>query len=368
MLFERHSFALAVTPNLPLLSPCASWNPNAVTFANYSASNLTPAAVFIDPNNTVYVTGFNLIQVKILPSGGLLPSRIIPSVLNQQQGVAIANNGDVFVSTGSSYYQITWPTWIGTVGGSTIGINESCFSLYADQNNSLYCSMNARHMVVKRSFSSASNATVIVAGNGSAGSASSTLSSPRGILVTVSLDLYVADCGNNRVQLFSLGQLSGTAVAGNGASGTIAMSCPAAVSLDADGYLFIVDQNNHRVVGAGPTGYRCIVGCAGQNGSASFQLLYPSYLAFDVDGNLFVNDASNGRIQQFMLGSNACSEWYSIFSSFTIPSVILMLNPTLFFSRCIQPTTALTLRILESQCCHIHQLYSGHSLDCSSLC
>ena len=258
--------------NRPQLSPCASWNSNAITFANYNytASNLTPTAVFIDPNNTVYATGFNLSQVKILPSGGLLPTGIIPSVINQQQGLAVANNGDVYVSTGTSYYQISWPTWIGTVGGSSISINESCFSLYADQNNSLYCSMNARHMVVKRSFSSGSNATLIVAGNGSAGSASYALSSPRGILITVSSDLYVADCGNNRVQLFPLGQSSGTAVVGNGAPGTIALSCPASISLDSDGYLFIVDQNNHRIVGAGPTGYRCIVGCSGQNGSAPF--------------------------------------------------------------------------------------------------
>jgi hypothetical protein len=301
-------FHLAVAPNRPLLSPCASWNPNAVTFANYTPSNLTPAAVFINPNNTVYATGFNLSQVRILPFGGLLPTRIIPSVLNQQQGLAVTNNGDVYVSTGTSYYQISWPTWIGTVGSSTVSINESCFSLYADQNNSLYCSLNACHMVIKRSFSSDSNATVIAAGNGSAASDSSTLSSPRGILVTASLDLYVADCGNNRVQLFPLGQSNGATVAGNGASGTISLSCPAAVSLDGDGYLFIVDQNNHRIVGAGPTGFRCIVGCSGQNGSASFQLLFPSYLAFDMDGNLFVTDASNGRIQEFMLGSNACSK------------------------------------------------------------
>ena len=250
----------------------------------------------------------SLSEVRILPSGALLPTRIIPSVFNQQQGLVLANNGDVYVSNGTSYYQIAWPTWIGTVGGSTIASNESCFSLYADQNNSLYCSMSARHLVIKRSFFSTSNATVIVAGNGSAASDSSTLSSPRGILVTASLDLYVADCGNNRVQFFSLGQSNGTTVAGNGVSGTIILSCPAAISLDGDGYLFIVDQNNHRIIGAGPTGFRCIVGCSSQSGSTSFQLQFPSHLAFDMDGNLFVTDMSNGRIQQFMLGSNTCSK------------------------------------------------------------
>jgi hypothetical protein len=301
-------FNLAVTSNRPQLSPCASWNPNAATFANYTASSLSPAAVFIDPNNTVYATGFNLSQVQMLPAGSILPSRIISSGYNQQQALAVVNNGDVYVSNGTSYYRIIWSTWVGTVGAFVATVNDSCFSLFVDRNNTLYCSMTSRHTIIKRSFYLASNTTIIVAGNGSAGSVPSMLNSPQGIFLTITADLYVADCGNNRVQLFPFGQLNGVTVAGNGVSGTIALSCPAAIALDADGYLFIVDQNNHRVVGAGPTGFRCIVGCSAQSGSTLFQLQFPSYLAFDADGNLFVSDAGNSRVQKYILGSNACSK------------------------------------------------------------
>src|SRR5207244_2151424 len=104
--------------------------------------------------------------------------------------------------------------------------------------------------------------------------------------VDINLDLYVADCGNDRVQLFHSGQLNGITVAGNGSIENISIACPTAIVLDADKHLFIVDQNNHRIVELGPNISRCLVGCSGY-GSASFQLNYPQTLSFDSYGNMF---------------------------------------------------------------------------------
>ena len=73
------------------------------------------------------------------------------------------------------------------------------------------------------------------------------------------------------------------------------------VTLDGDGYLFIVDQRNHRVIGSGPGGYQCVVGCSGSYGSTSDQLNYPSTMSFDSVGNIFVSDCDNHRIQKFSL-------------------------------------------------------------------
>ena len=67
--------------------------------------------------------------------------------------------------------------------------------------------------------------------------------------------------------------------------------------------------NNHRIIGSGPDGFRCVVGCSGISGSASDQLNYPQNLAFDSFGNLFVVDKNNGRIQQFLLVTNSCSKY-----------------------------------------------------------
>jgi hypothetical protein len=133
------------------------------------------------------------------------------------------------------------------------------------------------------------------------------LNNPHGIFVNIDFDLYVADYGNDRVQLFSIGQLNGTTVAGFGAPGTILLNCPTGVVLDVDQYLFIVDSRNHRIVGSGPTGFRCVVGCFGE-GSTPNQLNNPQSMSFDSHGNIFVADTSNGRIQQFILISNSCSK------------------------------------------------------------
>ncbi|CAF1442494.1 unnamed protein product, partial [Adineta steineri] len=82
---------------------------------------------------------------------------------------------------------------------------------------------------------------------------------------------------------------------------------PSAVVLDADGYLFIVDQNNNRIIGSGPYGYRCLVGCSEQTGSASTQLNQPYSMSFDSHGNIYVTDKNNGRIQLFNLATNTNS-------------------------------------------------------------
>ena len=121
-------------------------------------------------------------------------------------------------------------------------------------------------------------------------------------------NLYVADSGNHRIQFFKNNQLNGTTVVGSGAPGTISLNLPTAITLDGNGYYFIVDLGNNRVVASGLTGFRCIVGCSGQSGSSPSQLSTPRSLAFDTDGNLFVADTDNIRIQKFVLASNSCSK------------------------------------------------------------
>jgi DNA-binding beta-propeller fold protein YncE len=153
------------------------------------------------------------------------------------------------------------------------------------------------------------NTSVVAAGTGVAGSASNELFSPVGIFVDNNLDLYVADCGNNRVQLFESGESNGITVAGSTSPNpTISLFCPTGVVLDADKYLFIVDAANHRVVASGPNGFRCLVGCYGQ-GSQSNQLSSPFSLSFDRSDNMFVTDQDNHRIQKFLYLKESCGKF-----------------------------------------------------------
>ncbi|CAF0825500.1 unnamed protein product [Adineta steineri] len=181
-------------------------------------------------------------------------------------------------------------------------VSLSCWGLFVDINDTLYCSMNIRWQVVKRSLNDpvmASNR--VAAGTGFQGSASNQLDGPRGIFVDVNLDLYVADFNNNRVQLFQAGESNGITVAGNTSlNPTITLRGPSGIILDTEKYLFIVDQFNHRIVGSGLNGFRCLVGCYGY-GSQSNQLFRPASFSFDPYGNMFVIDTENHRIQKFLL-------------------------------------------------------------------
>jgi sugar lactone lactonase YvrE len=160
--------------------------------------------------------------------------------------------------------------------------------------------MGSEHRVVKKSLKDPEMTSVIVAaGTGSEGSAFNELNVPWGIFVDVNFDLYVADCFNDRVQLFQSGESNGITVAGSTSPNpTIDLSCPIGIVLDAEKYLFIVDSLNNRIVGSSLNGFRCLVGCY-ESDSQSNRLNEPISFSFDRSGNIFVADQLNSRIQKF---------------------------------------------------------------------
>ena len=237
----------------------------------------------------------------------------LSGTFNDSRGLFVSDAGDVYIDMGK--YNGRVERWSPGAGGGQIVMNVSgsCFSLFVDSNDTLYCSLDLLHQVVRTSLNSTNiSASIAVAGNGTPGFASNMLNSPRGIFVDASIGLHVADCGNNRVQLFQPGQTNGNTLAGNGSSGSIALSCPIAVTLDFRGYLYILDHNNHRIVGSGRDGFRCLMGCTDTSGSASDQLLHPWSFSFDRQGNVLVNDLGNCRIQKFQVTTNSCSMYILI--------------------------------------------------------
>ena len=195
-----------------------------------------------------------------------------------------------------------------TVSVAVMNLSSACYSVFVDINNTLYCSLDANHTVLAVSLDVGIISKRTIAGTGVLGSSSTELYNPNGIYVDASFNLYVADCYNNRIQFFKNSESNATTVVSTGVSGTISLVLPTAITLDGNGYYFIVDLGNHRIVGSGPIGFRCVAGCSGKNGSSSFQLSNPRSLAFDIAGNLFVADADNNRIQKFVLSTNSCGK------------------------------------------------------------
>jgi len=239
------------------------------------------------------------------------PTRTISGNLASPWSLFVTTSGDIYVDNGNPNGRVD--KWELNTNSSVpaMYVGSSCLGLFVDINDTLYCSLCNLHQVVTKSLNSDSNITRTVAGNGTAGSTSNMLSGPHGIFVNINLDLYVADYGNNRIQLFQFGQLNATTVASS--SPTITLDGPTGIVLDADGYLFIVDCGNNRIVGSGLNGFRCLVGCSEIGSSASNELWSPQTLGFDSYGNIFVTDWTNNRIQKFVLSTNSCGKYMKIF-------------------------------------------------------
>jgi hypothetical protein len=228
------------------------------------------------------------------------PTNIIYGNFKNPNSLFVTSNDDIYIDDGEFNGRVQ--KWIAKSNTTVtvMNVNSPCFGLFVDTNDTLYCSMQLNNKVVKRSLNDPEMTSVIVAaGTGSEGSAFNELNGPAGIFVDVNSDLYVADCFNNRVQLFQSGESNGITVAGSTSpKPTIDLVCPSGIVLDAEKYLFIVDSWNDRIVGSSLNGFRCLVGCYGR-GSQSNQFDGPFSLSFDRSGNMFVVDQMNNRIQKF---------------------------------------------------------------------
>ena len=305
------SIVLAVSYNRPIFCPNATWDPYATTFPYWSIYNSYPYDIFITPDNTVYVVSQSLDRIITWAKGDPASQRTFSSSVSYPFSIFVTTAGDLYVSSGSSNSRVDRWTNNMTASVPVMTTCSACHDIFIDTNNNLFCSMTNRHQVVMRSLDQRANVNAIVAGTSIAGPRSDMLEYPVGIFVTIVGDLYVADCGNNRVQLFRSGELNATTLAGSGASGTISLSYPTGVMVDGSGYLFIVDQGNSRISGSGPDGFRCVAGCY-VRGSYNYQLDTPRSMAFDSQGNIFVVDNYNRRIQKFQLATNACSKYRSV--------------------------------------------------------
>ncbi len=302
------SHVLALSYNQPKFCPNASWNPNAITFAGSNIVGNGPFDIFVSTNNTIYVTNQQYGKVVVWSEGSVIPTRNISGNLLNPYGLFVTTAGDIYVDSANPTGRVDKWTLNSTIGIPTMYTCGKCFDLFLDISNTLYCSMLNVHQVLTKSLNNLSNPLTIVAGTSIPGSTSYMLDNPRGIFVDINFDLYVADWANNRIQLFRSGQLSATTAVGSASlNPTIALNHPSGIVPDADGYLFIVDSWNCRVIGSGPNGFRCLVGCSG-GGSASNQLNYPYALRFDSYGNMFIADNHNNRIQKFLLLTNSCGK------------------------------------------------------------
>jgi DNA-binding beta-propeller fold protein YncE len=303
---------LVLSYNQPNLSLCASWEGNAITFADKNWVGQQPVGIFINRQNAIYVADRENGRVLVWKNGSSTPTRTISGNLTNPWSLFVTIDDTVYVSHSSPSDRID--QWALNVTYSEVVMNVTalCTGLFININYTLYCSLMNNHRVIKVALKSNTTIPSIVAGTGCPGPVANMLDHPSGIFVDIHLNLYVADTQNNRIQFFAPAQMDAITVAGFGALVYFILNRPTGIVLDADGYLFIVDSHNHRIIRSIPNGFHCLVGCSGNSGATLSHLDNPQTMAFDSNGNIFVTDFNNHRIQKFMLTINSCSKFASL--------------------------------------------------------
>ena len=261
--------------------------------------------VFIDKNNTIYVTDSHDHLIYEWRNSSNSPTRIISYGLYEPRALFVSSASDFYVNYGDDGQVNKWKAT--TNSFETVAqFCDTCFAIFIDVNDTIYCSMKYHHQIVTKLLHSNLNMITVFAGVGIEGSEAHMLHYPHGIFVNINLDLYVADTSNDRIQLFRSNTVKGTTIAG--IPNTISLNNPTSVVLDANNYIYILDTGYNRIVSGTSNGFRCIVSC-GEESDSSNQLTYPSSMAFDSFGNLYVTDSDNDRVQKFLLSKNTFGEF-----------------------------------------------------------
>lgn len=204
---------LEISYNRPNLSACAQWNSNATTLVSKSSpQSLQPWDVFVDKNNTVYITDMYKNHLSVWCNGDSNSTRTIFNGLQQPSKLFVLPTGDVYVANGDS--QVKKLKTATDSFETNAQFCQSCSAIFIDINNLMYCSMNEYHQIIAKPLESNSNVLTVVAGTGIQGFDAHTLHNPVGIWVNTNLDLYVADSKNDRIQLFRSDTINGITIAG----------------------------------------------------------------------------------------------------------------------------------------------------------
>ena len=123
----------------------------------------------------------------------------------------------------------------------------------------------------------------------------SSLTSPAGIALDGSGNLYISDIGNNQIVMINP---QGVASVLN-ISVSPVLAAPAAITVDGAGNLYIADTGNNRVVEVTPAGVSSVVSVGG------LSLSLPQGIAIDQSGNIFIADTGHARIVKVPSGGTA---------------------------------------------------------------
>ncbi|CAF1374523.1 unnamed protein product [Rotaria sordida] len=182
--------------------------------------------------------------------------------------------------------------------GNGSGINQLNHpqSLVVDDDQTIYIADTHNHRIVQ--WKSGATSGQIVAGGNGQGNGANQLNEPHDVIIDKARDsLIICDRTNRRVVRWPRR---------NGTSGETILSnidCHG-ITIDEDGFLFVVDSENNQVkqYRIGDTEGKVVAGGKGE-GSGLDQLIKPTYVFVDRGHSMYLSDWGNDRVMKWEAGA-----------------------------------------------------------------
>ena len=250
--------------------------------------------------------------------------------LNNLRGVSVDISGNVYIADTynnkirkvTSIGIITTIAGTGTTGSSGDGGAAASAQLYSPYGVSVDISGNvyiADYNNHKIRMVTGTGIITTIAGTGTEGSSgdggaaiSATLSTPHGVSVDISGNVYIADTYNSKIRMVSgtgiITTIAGTETWGSSGDGGAATSAqlnwPSGVFVDISGNVYISDFNNNKIRMVTSAGIITTIagmgawGSSGDGGAATSALLRgPMGVSVDISGNVYIADTSSSKVR-----------------------------------------------------------------------
>lgn len=247
---------------------------------------------------------------------------------NHPFGMAIDAGGNLYIADAGNNVirkmdtsgMVTTLAGIGSKRGSADGTDSLAtfnnpFGLTADASGNVYVADAGNNKI--RLITAATGMVSTFSGTGLIGSSdvadSVSFSSPMGVTVDSSGNVYVADYESNIIRKITSAGVA-TTLAGSGAAGAddgldtaATFNLPEAVAVDAAGNVYVADNGNNLIRKVSPAGQVSTLAGSGQRGSANgtgnaASFNSPFGIALDAAGNIYVADSGNNLIRKITPG------------------------------------------------------------------
>jgi sugar lactone lactonase YvrE len=202
--------------------------------------------------------------------------------------------GQLIAPSGVAFDSANGLIWVADTGNNRIdAFNESGSFVLAFGKDVNKTKVGTSATESERNLCTAASGNICKAGV--SGSGPGQLTSPRGVAVTPSGNIWVADTGNSRIQKFSWTGSYMNTISLLGSEGQLKE--PTGVAVAPDGSIWVADTGNNRV--AQWNSSLTFVRKFGSGGPGSREFNSPRAIEVDTKGNVWVADKGNSRVKKF---------------------------------------------------------------------